>query len=262
MPVREDQGMAQQRQRTLQNVRIVRHFWTRSSNAYLLPCAAELRSQSVFFLASNLSHWIFQETLSVEKTGKMFQSADSVFVFCDVMKQVLSERSIFTVQSGRMGWSQQQMRMGFFYVVRQFHISAPLLWLLLQYVGTKLPARDSIACDALGYCLHLWKALCAFVLGPNAVMLGMHKWVVSRDCGNFSEQWYCILFCLSWKIRLGLEWSSLRDSIPFPNVSFKFTSCAMPYPKSCQDAKKKNGLSNVPGVRERDQTMRSSSLKC
>lgn len=26
MPVREDQGMAQQRQRTLQNVRIVRHF--------------------------------------------------------------------------------------------------------------------------------------------------------------------------------------------------------------------------------------------
>lgn len=37
MPMWEDRKMAQQRQKTLQNVWTVRHFWTWSSNAYLLP---------------------------------------------------------------------------------------------------------------------------------------------------------------------------------------------------------------------------------
>lgn len=87
---------------------------------------------SVFPLVSNLSHWIFREIFSVEKMGKMFHSADSLCVFCGVMKQVLSGRSVFTVRRVRMGWSQQQTRMGFFYIVRQFHVSALLLWLLLQ----------------------------------------------------------------------------------------------------------------------------------
>lgn len=39
----------------------------------------------------------------MEKMGKRFQSADSICIFCDVMKQVLSGRSVFTVQRGMMG---------------------------------------------------------------------------------------------------------------------------------------------------------------
>lgn len=125
--------------------------------------------QAVFLMVSNLSHWIFGK-------GKMFLSAGFICVFfsSSTAEQVLTGRSVFTAWN-RMGWSQQQLRMGFFYVVRQSHKSALVA---LRSGGEKITSQKFHHWRRAG--IHLWKAFYAFVLGPNALKLGMYKRAVKK----------------------------------------------------------------------------------